>query len=162
MCLFDIDVTPRCVGVIELDGITSPAYSQFVLDGGNSVGFYNYYYLMLDNDKVLVHLSKNLRHSLNEEEFGNIKAIQPPLSEQQRIADYLDSQCAKIDSIADKIQSEIETLQQYRKSVIYEAVTKGLDPNVEMKDSGVEWIGKIPKNWQLIRTKYILNKIYIK
>ena len=123
MCLFDIDVTPRCIGLIKNDGLTSPAYSQFVMDGDAYAPYYYYFYLKMDNDKELVHLSKNMRHSLNEEQFGMIKTIIPPREEQEAIAAYLDEKCAAIEqSIADK-QTQIETLKAYKASLIYEYVT---------------------------------------
>lgn len=75
----------------------------------------------------------------------------PPISEQRRIADYLDIKCAQFDSTISDIQSQIEALEEYKRSVITEAVTKGLDPDVEMRDSGVQWIGEIPTHWTLIR-----------
>lgn len=81
----------------------------------------------------------------------------PPLPEQQAIADYLDDKCAQIDNITATINEQIEVLKQYKKSVITEAVTKGLDPNVPMKDSGVDWIGQIPETWEVIKGKYCLN-----
>ena len=77
------------------------------------------------------------------------------LSEQKMIVDYLDSKCADIDSLAVDIQNQIEILKEYKKSVITQAVTKGIDPNVEMKDSGIAWIGKIPKSWKVNRLKNI-------
>lgn len=147
MCLFDIDVTPRCIGLIKINGLTSPAYSQFVMTDLANAEYYVYYYTMLDNDKTLVHLAKNLRHSLTEEQLGTIFSIVPPLSEQQKIADYLDRKCVEIDSLISDIQQQIELLEEYRRSVITEAVTKGLDKNVQMKDSGVEWIGDILEHW---------------
>lgn len=123
MCLFDIDVTPRCIGLIKNDGLTSPAYSQFVMDGDAYAPYYYYFYLKMDNDKELVHLSKNMRHSLNEEQFGMIKTVFPPREEQEAIATYLDEKCAAIEqSIADK-QTQIETLKAYKASLIYEYVT---------------------------------------
>lgn len=73
----------------------------------------------------------------------------PSLEEQCRIANFLDEKCGEIDSLTKDIQEQIETLEKYKKSVITEAVTKGLDLNVEMKDSGIEWIGKIPSNWDV-------------
>ena len=85
MCLFDIDVTPRCVGKVYNEGLTSPAYSSFVLHDNADLGFYYYYYLMLDHTKELLHLAKNLRHSLTEEQLGQIKVPLPPLSEQRAI-----------------------------------------------------------------------------
>lgn len=83
----------------------------------------------------------------------------PLLDEQQKIADYLDKKCGEIDAIAAKIKEQITTLEEYKKSVISEAVTKGLNPNVPMKDSGIEWIGKIPANWEIKRTKYLASSI---
>lgn len=80
----------------------------------------------------------------------------PNISKQQIIADYLDSKCAEIDALSADIQSEIETLEAYKRSVITEAVTKGLDKNVPMKESGIKWIGKMPANWDIVRGKFIL------
>ena len=75
----------------------------------------------------------------------------PHYSEQQQIADYLDTKCSEIDATAEDIQKEIDLLEDYKKSVITEVVTKGLNPDAEMKDSGIEWIGDIPKDWVTIR-----------
>ena len=156
LCLFDIDVTPRCVGIIPTNGITSPAYSQFILNKGKAnLKYYYYYFLMLDNQKTLVHLSKNLRNTLSEQEFGNLISLCPPLKEQKQIADFLDKKVSQIDDISKKIQQEITDLEAYRKSVITKTITKGLNPNVPMKDSGIEWIGKIPTDWSVIRLKYL-------
>lgn len=147
MCLFDIDVTPRCIGLIKCNGLTSPAYSQFVLTNRANAGYYNYYYTMLDNDKTLVHLAKNLRHSLTEEQLGTISTIVPPIDEQIKISNYLDKKCEEINSVVAQLQEEIEALEEYKRSVITEAVTKGLDPDVKMKDSGIAWVGDIPAHW---------------
>ena len=123
MCLFDIDVTPRCVGLIKNNGVTSPAYSQYKMRKGALASYYNYYYLMVDFTKELLHMAKNLRHSLNEEQFGAIKAPVPPIEEQKQIADYLDNKCAQIEELKTAKQSQIETLEAYKKSIIYEYVT---------------------------------------
>lgn len=72
-------------------------------------------------------------------------------NEQNKIANYLDAKCADIDALQQDLQSEIEALKEYKKSVITEAVTKGLDPDVEMKDSGIPWIGEIPKEWLSVK-----------
>lgn len=155
-CLFDIDVTPRCVGYIQTDGITSPAYSQYEVNDNNSVKYYYYYYLMIDNNKVLVHLTKSLRNMINADQFDNIKTIVPPKLEQQQIANFLDRKTTEIDELIDKINDEIEKLQQYQSSVITRTVTKGLDPSVPMKDSGIEWIGEIPETWEVPKLKHLL------
>ena len=94
--------------------------------------------------------------NLSAENVSNYYFAEPSIAEQKRIASFLDSKCSEIDAISADIQREIETLEQYKRSVITEAVTKGLDPNAEMKDSGVQWIGKIPANWVCIRGKYTL------
>lgn len=83
----------------------------------------------------------------------NFNVVYPSFHIQKNIASFLDTKCAEIDALTADIQKEIETLQEYRKSVITEAVTKGLDPNVEMKDSGIEWIGDIPRHWTTIKLK---------
>ena len=81
----------------------------------------------------------------------------PPISEQTAIATYLDTHCAKIDNLISIQQKRIALLQELKQSVITHAVTKGLNPNVEMKQSGVEWIGDVPKHWKVLRGKYALS-----
>lgn len=123
MCLFDIDVTPRCIGIINSDGLTSPAYSQFILHNNATANYYYYYYLMLDFTKELLHMAKNLRHSLTEEQLGTIQVPVPPVGEQKAIADYLDAKCAKIDGIISQKREQISTIEEYKKSLIFEYVT---------------------------------------
>lgn len=123
MCLFDYDVTPRCIGLIKDYGVTSPAYSQFVMNNDNYSGYYYYYYLMIDHAKTLLHLAKNLRHSFTEEQLGAILAPVPTVEEQYQIVNYLDSKCSEIDTlIADK-KRQLDILADYKKSLIYEYVT---------------------------------------
>lgn len=156
MCLFDYDVTPRCIGLIKNNGVTSPAYSQFVMSEGFSAAYYYYYYLMVDHTKAILHLAKNLRHSFTEEQLGMISVPVPSLPEQESIASYLDNKCTEIDQIAAEIQSEIDMLEQYRRSVVIETVTKGLNSDAEKRDSGIQWIGQMPAHWKTIRGKYLL------
>lgn len=79
----------------------------------------------------------------------------PAFVKQQQIANFLDSKCSEIDATAEDIQKEISLLEEYKKSVITEAVTKGLNPDAEMKDSGIKWIGKIPINWQAVNPRWL-------
>ena len=95
--------------------------------------------------------------NLSADSLGKFKICIPPDNEQQAIADFLDKECAQIDSIAADLEKQIALLQQYKKSLITETVTKGLDKSVPMKDSGVEWIGKIPAHWKAKRLKYVMN-----
>lgn len=91
------------------------------------------------------------------QEMKNIQIAAPPLHEQQLIATYLDQKCSEIDELITLQEEMITKLQSYKQSVITEAVTKGLDKNVPLKDSGIEWIGKIPEHWDVKRLKYFGN-----
>lgn len=93
------------------------------------------------------------------QDMKKISIPTPPITEQAVIADFLDEQCAEIDSLISDIQSQIEALEEYKRSVITEAVTKGLDPDVEMRDSGVQWIGMMPTHWDCQRGKYLLRYV---
>lgn len=92
--------------------------------------------------------------TISQNALVNSSVISPPFEQQQKIADFLDKKCAEIDSLSSDIQSQIHILEDYKKSVITEAVTKGLNPDVEMKDSGIEWIGEMPKVWECKKVKY--------
>ena len=92
------------------------------------------------------------------QEMRNISIPVPPLSIQHQIAAYLDQKCTQIDALIANQQKQIERLKAYKQSLITETVTKGLNPDVPMKDSGVEWIGEIPKDWEVIRVKNLLNE----
>ncbi len=130
MCLFDIDVTPRCVGRVYDNGLTSPAYSRFVMNRKKAnVDYYYYYYfyLALDFDKTLLHLAKNMRSSFTETDFGRINAPVPPIKEQQQIVEYLNSKTATIDKAIEQKNAIIEKLEEYKKSIIYNAVTGKID-----------------------------------
>lgn len=113
----------------------------------SSTVFQGYYELVSDGSTM---------NSLSQEKIGEFQFYAPPLPEQHAIARFLDAKCAKLDSIIADLQRQIEILQEYKKSVITQAVTKGLNPDAPMKDSGVEWIGDIPVHWEAKRMKYIL------
>lgn len=93
------------------------------------------------------------------QDMKKISIPTPPITEQAVIADFLDEQCAEIDTLVTDIQSQIEALEEYKRSVITEVVTKGLDPDVEMRDSEVQWIGMMPTHWDCQRGKYILRYV---
>lgn len=158
MCLFDIDVTPRCVGRVTHDGVTSPAYSNFKVHDNASRDYFYYYYLTVDNTKELLHLAKNLRHSFTEEQLGQLKVPMPPLSEQQAIADYLDETCSKIDEIIAEAKASIDEYTTLKQALIAEITTNGLNNNVDYCETNFAWIGKIPTHWKLKPFKYILNE----
>lgn len=107
----------------------------------------NYSYYMMSCIDMVWFDNNGTVPCINNVRFKNSKFPYPPIEEQQKIADFLDEKCTEIDSIISDIQQQIKTLEQYKRSVITEAVTKGLNPDVEMRDSGIKWIGDIPKHW---------------
>ena len=148
------------VGLVKENGVITSAYIG--LSPSNTIHpEYLFYYLnMCDLKKVFYSLGGGLRQSLRFEEFKRFPVIVPPIEEQRLISRYLDKKTSQIDSLVEKIQKKIELLKEQRTSLINHYVTKGLDPNIEMKDSGVEWIGEIPKHWDCKKLKYISNITY--
>ena len=141
----------------QYEGICSPAYQVFY---NIKPVYHPYYRLMFKSDgfiKKMNSLTVGIRDGKNiqYDDFANSLIPVPPLDEQEHIASYLDRKCSQIDAIIAKQQQIIEKLKEYKLSVITEAVTKGLDPNVPMKDSEVEWIGMVPEEWRISRIKYI-------
>lgn len=115
------------------------------------------YYLLLAGQEELVRLGRGTTFvELSTYDLANFGIVVPRAAEQQAISDFLDTQCAKIDSVIADIEQQIETLQKYKKSLITEVVTKGLDRSVPMKDCGIVWIGRIPAHWDLKRLKFML------
>ena len=149
------------IAVSGYRGIISPAYYICRLTNTAVYRGYIHYLLRNDSNKVeYLRLSTGLRvgqWDLNIEDFLNIPIVLPPTKEQRAIADFLDRKCSEIDEMVGLQERIIEELKAYKQSVITEAVTKGLDPNAPMKDSGVEWIGEIPEGWEVERTKNIID-----
>lgn len=144
-------------GLVSERGIITSAYIDLAPKRNVDSRYFHYLLHVYDVMKVFYNMGNGVRQGLNYDEFSRLMVFEPPLSEQHRIADFLDSKCSQIDEISKKIQEEINTLEEYKKSVITEVVTKGLDPNAEMKDSGIEWIGKIPKDWSVIKITRMLD-----
>jgi type I restriction enzyme, S subunit len=145
------------VGLVNEYGVITSAYIG-LSPSNNVYPNYLFYYLnMCDLKKVFYSLGGGLRQSLRFEEFRRFPIPIPSLAEQKLISRYLDKKTTQIDSLIEKIQRKIELLKEQRTSLINQYVTKGLDTNVEMKDSGVEWIGEIPKHWKFGRFKYYIS-----
>lgn len=150
------------VAVSDFEGIVSPAYFVYEFTDKSFHKRYFHYLLRSCYKDEFMRLSGGIRvgqWDLPSESLDNVLVIIPSLGEQQRIADYLDAKCDEIDSLFADIQSQIDTLEQYKRAVITEAITKGLNPDAEMKDSGVKWIGAMPASWDCIRGKYILTYV---
>ena len=153
-CLFDVEETPRTVGLSSYHGMITGAYTIFETNNVDKKFIY-YFYLNLDSDKRLKPLYKGLRNTISKETFFSFNTFIPPLSEQQKIAQFLDDKTAKIDQAVDLAEKQIALLKEHKQILIQNAVTRGLNPDVPLKDSGVEWIGQVPSHWNLIPNKYI-------
>jgi type I restriction enzyme S subunit len=148
-CLYDIDETPRTVGMSNVNGMITGSYKIFrTIDILPKFTYYTF--LSIDDVKGLKPYYTGLRNVIRPETFKSLPFHFPPLSEQQQIVSYLDTKTSLIDSLIEKTQRKIELLKEKRTSIINKVVTKGLNPNVEMTDSGVEWIGKIPSHWEIV------------
>ena len=158
-CLFDVEETPRCVGLSDFDGMITGAYTVMEPYENFDRNFLYYFYLNVDADKRLKPLYTGLRNTISKENFFSFKTFVPPLPEQTAIASFLDRKTALIDQAIDIKQKQIELLKERRQILIHKAVTRGLNPNVKMKDSGVEWIGEIPEGWEVKRLKHLGNSI---
>ena len=148
MCLFDLDVSAVFSGLSPYDGMISPAYRVLHCKNNIIPKFADYWFRYISDGRKFNHYAKNIRYTLNYEDFSTLPIVQPPIDRQCRIADYLDEKCSKIDAIIEKQQTVIEKLKAYKLSVITEAVTKGLNPDVKMKDSGIKWVDSIPSKWE--------------
>ncbi|WP_395490149.1 restriction endonuclease subunit S [Cedecea davisae] len=154
-CLFDIDETPRTIGLAEQDGMITGAYNVYSCMDKCLPSYAYYYFLHIDSFKGLKPFYTGLRKVVRAETFGCIEMPNPSLSEQEKICLFLDHETAKIDNLIEKQQQLIELLKEKRQAVISHAVTKGLNPDVPMKDSGVEWLGDVPEHWGVTKLKWV-------
>lgn len=146
------------LGVSKYEGIVSPAYYIYKFHDDSFDGKFFHYLIRGCYKDEFRRISGGIREGqwdLSAEKFENTMIIIPPIPEQHRIADFLDSKCSEIDNLIENLRARVESAKEYKKAVITEAVTKGLDKDAKMKDSGVEWIGEIPEGWKVVRFKHI-------
>lgn len=151
------NVSTSRVGLSPYLGLVSPAY--IILKSNKRVlpAFAEKYFLMLWKNQIFNALGDaGVRSNLNSKDLLELSIPFPTFDEQQQIADFLDRECGKIDGLKADIQAQIDTLEQYKRSVITEAVTHGLNPSAPMKDSGIPWVGQFPTHWTKKKGKYIL------
>ena len=121
--------------------------------------FYNYLMRSYDQTKVFYNLGSGMRQSLKYDELKRLPVVLPSQNEQQKIVEYLDRETARIDNLIAEKQNFINLLKEKRQALISHVVTKGLDPTVKMKDSGIEWIGEVPEHWKVVPLKRMLRFI---
>jgi type I restriction enzyme S subunit len=147
------------VGLACEKGIITSAYLKLT---AKQIFLDRYLYRLLhsyDTTKVFYGMGGGLRQSMKFEEMRRLQMLCPSLDEQKQIADFLDHETAKIDALIEKQQRLIELLKEKRQAVISHAVTKGLNPNAPMKDSGVEWLGEVPAHWEIRAVSKLSEKI---
>ena len=152
-CLFDIDETPRTVGLSSLHGMITGAYTRFVGADETTRRFVYLLYVALDNGKHLKPLYTGLRKVITKSTFLSAKMPLPPPPEQAAIVRFLDHADRRIRRYIRAKQKLIALLEEQKQVLIYGAVTRGLDPNVRLKPSGVEWLGDVPEHWGIRRSK---------
>lgn len=141
--------------IVENIGVITSAYLALRPNEQIILPYYaNYLFRSYDVCKAFHNMGIGMRKTLAFKEFKNQPCIFPSPTEQQQIVHFLDRKCTAIDTAIEKTKKSIEKLEEYKKAVITNAVTKGIDPNAKMKDSGVEWIGEIPEGWEITRNKF--------
>lgn len=157
-----MDAFAGAIGVSDSDGKSTPVYSVCTERVTNTVNsyFYAYYLRNLALNGVIESLAKGIRERSTDfrfNDFGNLEIAVPPINEQTAIADFLDDKTAKIDTAIAQKERLIELLTERKQIIIQKVVTKGLDPKVKYKDSGIEWIGEIPEHWEKKRFRFIFS-----
>lgn len=147
------DKTSLRIGYVCDEGIITSAYLGLQVKGNNNDKYLYYFLHDWDITKEIYRHGNGLRQSLSWKDLRDNSVLLPPLSEQDAIVRYLDTATSEIDKAIAMQQKMIDLLNERKQIIIQNAVTKGLDENVEMKESGVEWIGKIPKHWEVLKLK---------
>lgn len=150
------DKTSLRIGYVCNEGIITSAYLGLQVKGNNNDKYLYYFLHDWDITKEIYRHGNGLRQSLSWNDLRDIDVLLPPLSEQDAIVRYLDSATSEIDKAMAMQQKMIDLLNERKQIIIQNAVTKGLDENVEMKESGVEWIGKIPKHWEVLNFRHLI------
>ena len=148
-CLFDIDETPRTVGLSGYNGMLTGAYTIMRVSNINARFIY-YYYLALDNGKMLRPLYTGLRKTININTFQSTKVPVPPREEQDQIVRFLDWKVSSINKLINIKKKEIKAIDALKRSMVSHAITRGLTTDAPMKDSGVKWLGDIPQRWYTV------------
>ncbi|BET82929.1 restriction endonuclease subunit S [Edwardsiella anguillarum] len=145
-------------GLAKNKGIITSAYLNLRVKNGFDARFLHYYLHALDTTKVLYKFGSGLRQNLSFLDFKRLPIFEIPEDTQKLIANYLEKKTAQVDDAIAIKELQISLLKERKQIIIQQAVTQGLDPNVPMKDSGVDWIGKIPAHWEVKRLKYVLEE----
>lgn len=155
MCLFDLDCSAVFSGISLYEGMISPAYKILKCNRGIVPKYIDYWFRYIFDGRKFKHYAKNLRFTLNYDEFAILPVVLPFENEQIRIANYLDYQCGELDNILAKTRASIEEYKKLKQAVITQAVTKGVRSGRVMRDTEIEWIGEIPVEWRVKKLRYL-------
>lgn len=150
--LYSFKLSLGKTSIAGCDTYTNEAIASFSSEKNPCINFLKYSSCMIEDNALENIYGAKL---LNRERIENAIIVFPPIKTQERIAEYLGKRCSRIDECIKKLQAQLQLVSSYRQSLITRAVTKGLDPNVEMKDSGVEWIGSIPREWKTSKISFV-------
>ncbi len=156
-CLFDIDETPRTVGLSNLDGMITGAYTCFETIKPEFSEFIYFYYLSMDMHKSLKPLYSGLRKVITKNTFLSTKTPLPPAEEHDAILRFIKAKTFQISQFIRNKRRLIELLKEQKQAIINQAVTRGIEPNVRLKPSGVDWLGDIPEHWEVMPIKRALS-----
>ncbi|MBZ7928288.1 restriction endonuclease subunit S [Campylobacter molothri] len=156
--LIDLDnINTSRVGYVHKKGIMSSAYIRLISKNKNYPKYFFYYYYNLYIKQIFNNLGTGVRATLKPDELLSIKLCYPPLKEQEQIANFLDEKCEKIQNFIEKKEKLLSLLQEQKQALINETITKGLDKNVKLKNSGIEWLGEIPEHWEVRKLKMLFS-----
>jgi type I restriction enzyme S subunit len=158
-CLFDVPETPRTVGLSRHEGMITGAYTVFESLGGGSCEYFELFYRAMDDRKLLSPLYSGLRNTIPAERFLGTKTPQPLAAEQAAIVRFLGWANGRLDRVIRAKRKVITLLNEQKQAIIHRAVTRGLDPSVPFKPSGIPWLGEIPKHWAVLRAKYLFREV---
>ena len=150
--------TKGTVAILAIETASNQSLASFIVDGNRLNNQYLYYFFKAGYSYIRG-LKGEDRDGLNLQLVSNITVLLFDIKEQQKIADFLDKKTTQLDKVKSLLEEQIQKLKDYRSSLIYETVTKGLDKTVPMKDSGIEWIGQVPEGWGVSKLKFTLEKV---
>lgn len=158
-CLFDVPETPRTVGLSRHDGMITGAYTVFESSGKGNSEYFELFYRAMDDRKLLSPLYSGLRNTIPAERFLGTKTPQPPPDEQMAIVRFLDWANGRLEWAIRAKRKVIALLTEQKQAIIHRAVTRGIDPSVPLKPTGIPWLGDIPKHWEIRRAKQVCTAI---
>ena len=161
LVIHEMDAFAGAIGVSDSSGKSTPVYTVCYAKNENiNHHFYSHFFRTMAKTGFINSLAKGIRVRSTEfrwNESRNVYLALPPQIDQQKIVSFLNTETTRIDNLIAKQEKLIELLEEQRKSIISHAVTKGLNPNAPMKDSGVEWLGEVPEHWTVLKNRHIFN-----